>query len=51
MSGETSVLEAVDLARHYQVKRGMFKGEATVRALTGASFSLAGSRQDPGRGR
>ena len=35
------VIEAEDLARHYQVRRGMFAGNATVRALDGASFSLA----------
>ncbi len=40
MSANGQVLRAVDLARHYQVKRGMFKGDATVRALAGASFSL-----------
>ncbi len=37
--GET-VLEAVDLAKHYEVKRGMFAKPATVRALDGASFTL-----------
>ena len=40
MSANGEVLQAVDLARHYEVKRGMFKGDATVRALAGASFSL-----------
>ena len=38
---ETPVIEAVDLARHYRVRRGMFAGNATVRALEGASFSLS----------
>jgi dipeptide transport system ATP-binding protein len=41
MSGK--LLEAVDLARHYEVKRGLF-GKAEVKALAGASFSL-----EPGR--
>ena len=35
-----AVLEAVDLARHYEVKRGLFAGHATVKALAGASFTL-----------
>ncbi|MGF1608963.1 MAG: peptide ABC transporter ATP-binding protein [Kiloniellales bacterium] len=35
-----AVLEAVDLARHYHLKRGLFAGSATVKALAGASFSL-----------
>ncbi len=35
------VVEAVDLARHYHVRRGPFSGTATVCALDGASFSLA----------
>ena len=35
-----AVLEAVDLARHYEVKRGLFAGSATVKALAGASFTL-----------
>ncbi len=35
------VLEAVDLARHYEVRRGMFAGHATIEALAGASFTLA----------
>ena len=38
------VLEAVDLARHYEVRRGMFAGRATVKALDGASFTLARGR-------
>jgi dipeptide transport system ATP-binding protein len=38
MSG--AVLEGKDLARFYTVNRGMFKPEATVRALNGVSFSL-----------
>jgi dipeptide transport system ATP-binding protein len=35
-----AVLEGRDLARHYTVNRGMFKPEATVKALNGVSFSL-----------
>jgi dipeptide transport system ATP-binding protein len=38
------VLEADDLARHYDVKRGMFGGSATVKALAGASFTLEAGR-------
>lgn len=37
----TSLLEARDLSRHYQVSRGLFKPSATVKALNGVSFSLA----------
>ena len=40
MSAEP-VLEAVDLARHYEIRRGMFAGRATVKALASASFTLA----------
>jgi dipeptide transport system ATP-binding protein len=35
------VLEARDLKRHYKVSRGVFKDTATLRALDGASFTLA----------
>jgi dipeptide transport system ATP-binding protein len=35
-----AVLEGRDLARYYTVNRGMFKGDATVKALNGVSFSL-----------
>jgi dipeptide transport system ATP-binding protein len=42
MSG--AVLEGRDLARFYAVKRGMFKPEATVKALNGVSFSLYSGR-------
>ncbi|MGI9493079.1 MAG: dipeptide ABC transporter ATP-binding protein [Geminicoccaceae bacterium] len=35
------VLEARDLARHYLVSRGMFKGSATLQALRQASFTMA----------
>jgi dipeptide transport system ATP-binding protein len=37
--GEEPVLIADQLAKHYQVKRGMF-GHGTVKALNGVSFSL-----------
>ncbi len=36
----TTVLEARDLRRHYQVGRGMFAEPATLKALDGASFTL-----------
>ncbi|MCQ4270722.1 ABC transporter ATP-binding protein [Pseudomonas kuykendallii] len=35
-----SVLVARDLARHYQVSRGLFRENAVVRALDGISFAL-----------
>jgi dipeptide transport system ATP-binding protein len=38
------LLEAVDLARHYSVSRGLFQPKATVKALNGVSFSLAPRR-------
>ncbi len=38
------ILEAHDLARHYEVRRGWLKGKATVKALDGASFTLARGR-------
>ncbi|WNW11923.1 peptide ABC transporter ATP-binding protein [Pseudomonas sp. DTU_2021_1001937_2_SI_NGA_ILE_001] len=34
------VLTARDLHRHYEVSQGLFKGNATVRALNGVSFEL-----------
>jgi dipeptide transport system ATP-binding protein len=40
MSANGKILEAVDLARHYRVSGGLFRAEATVRALANASFSL-----------
>ncbi len=36
----TAVLEARNLKRHYAVSRGLFAGDATLKALDGASFSL-----------
>jgi dipeptide transport system ATP-binding protein len=52
MSAETAgaaataatVVQGIDLARHYQVKLGMFAGQATVKALAGASFELKAGR-------
>ncbi|MBY3220622.1 peptide ABC transporter ATP-binding protein [Rhizobium laguerreae] len=35
-----AVLEGRDLARFYRVNRGLFKADATVKALNGVSFSL-----------
>jgi len=43
MSGP-HVLEAADLKRHYDIKRGFFGEPALLKALDGASFTL-----DPGR--
>jgi len=42
--GGRTVLEARDLARHYEIKRGLFGDRATVRALAGVSFSLEAGR-------
>ena len=36
----SAVLEAKDLRREYDVRRGMFGGHATVKALAGVSFTL-----------
>ncbi|MEY2687628.1 MAG: hypothetical protein RL375_1826, partial [Pseudomonadota bacterium] len=46
LSGEagTHLLEAVDLSRHYAVKRGLFGQAATVKALAGVSFTLEAGR-------
>jgi len=38
------VLEAIELARHYDVKLGMFGGRATVKALADASFKLTAGK-------
>ena len=38
------VLEATDLARHYQVSRGAFRQPAILKALNGATFSLRRGR-------
>ena len=39
-----AVLEGRELQRFYSVRRGMFKPEATVKALNGVSFSLHSGR-------
>lgn len=39
-SSTGSVLSARDLTRHYEISRGLFKPNATVRALNGVSFEL-----------
>jgi dipeptide transport system ATP-binding protein len=38
------VLQARDLERHYAVRRGLFRGTATLQALRGASFELRAGR-------
>ena len=38
------VLEAIELKRYYELKRGMFGQKATVRALDGVSFTLEAGR-------
>jgi dipeptide transport system ATP-binding protein len=43
-AGNPLVLEAQDLHRHYRVNRGLFKGHAELRAVNGASFTLAAGR-------
>jgi dipeptide transport system ATP-binding protein len=40
MTTSAAVLEAVDLARHYQVSCGAFRQAVTLKALNGASFVL-----------
>ena len=39
-----AVIEAQDLARHYRISRGLLRGHATVKALTGVSFRLSAGR-------
>jgi len=39
-SSSGSVLSARELTRHYDISRGLFKPNATVRALNGVSFEL-----------
>jgi len=41
---EPASLQAVDLHRYYQVSRGPFKQPATLKAVAGASFTLAPGR-------
>ncbi len=43
MSGET-ILTATDLKRFYEVSRGTFKGDAVLKALNGATFTLEKGR-------
>jgi dipeptide transport system ATP-binding protein len=43
-SANPLVLEAKELHRHYRVGRGLFKGHAELRAVNGASFTLAAGR-------
>ncbi|MFA6310901.1 MAG: dipeptide ABC transporter ATP-binding protein [Sterolibacterium sp.] len=40
MNASVTLLEAKQLARHYQVSQGWLKPKATVRALDGVSFTL-----------
>jgi dipeptide transport system ATP-binding protein len=44
MSDSPLLLQAVDLARHYEVKRGLFAAPARVHALAGVSFTLEAGR-------
>ena len=39
-----AILEARDLTRDYSVSRGAFRSRATIRALSGVSFSLQAGR-------
>jgi dipeptide transport system ATP-binding protein len=41
MRDANSLLEAKNLAKHYQVSQGLFKPKAVARALDGVSFTLA----------
>jgi dipeptide transport system ATP-binding protein len=43
-AGNPLVLEAKELHRHYRVGRGFWKGHAELRAVNGASFTLAAGR-------
>jgi dipeptide transport system ATP-binding protein len=36
----SAIIEAVDLARHYDIGRGAFRRPATVKALAGATFTV-----------
>ncbi|HYD29795.1 MAG TPA: peptide ABC transporter ATP-binding protein [Azospirillaceae bacterium] len=44
MSADAPVLEVQNLAKHYQVRRGLFRPPATVKAVDGISFRLAAGR-------
>ena len=39
-----AILEATDLARHYSVSRGPFKGEVELQALRHASFEMTAGK-------
>ncbi|MCC7050044.1 MAG: ABC transporter ATP-binding protein [Alphaproteobacteria bacterium] len=43
-AGRDVVIEAVDLKRHYEIRRGLLRGHATVRAVDGISFVLEAGR-------
>lgn len=38
------IMQAFGLARHYQVKRGLFRAPATVKAVDGASFTVSAGK-------
>jgi len=40
----SALIEAVDLARHYRVRRGLIAGWATLKALDGVSFAIGAGR-------
>jgi dipeptide transport system ATP-binding protein len=40
----STVLQARDLTRYYQVSQGLLKGQATVKALNGVSFDLVAGK-------
>jgi dipeptide transport system ATP-binding protein len=44
VSTPAAVIEAADLARHYQIKRNAFAKPQTLKALDGVSFSVASGR-------
>ena len=39
-----ALVEAKELARYYQVRRGLLAGRSTLKALDGVSFSLEAGR-------
>jgi dipeptide transport system ATP-binding protein len=43
-SAQKNLIEARDLSKHYDVRRGMFAGPALVKALNGVSFDLTPGR-------
>lgn len=44
MSRDKLILKAANLKQHYQVKQGMFKPDAVVKAVDGISFELKKGR-------